>query len=75
MSHVLVRNLDDSTLEQLKARARENGRSLQAELSEILKNAGTSNEEIRVKAERFAHRLRARRHTDSADFVAKDRQR
>ena len=39
MSEVLVRNLDESVVEQLKTRARGNGRSLQAELKLILEQA------------------------------------
>ena len=36
MSEVLIRNLDEPVVEQLKARARVNGRSLRAELKPIL---------------------------------------
>ena len=39
MSEVLVRNLDEAVVEQLKARARGSGRSLQAELKLILEQA------------------------------------
>jgi plasmid stability protein len=36
MGDVLVRNLDDAVIASLKRRANENGRSMQAELNEIL---------------------------------------
>ena len=39
MSEVLVRNLEEAVVEQLKVRARGNGRSLQAELKLILEQA------------------------------------
>src|SRR6266545_575628 len=39
MANVLVRNLDDDVLKQLKAAAKAHGRSLQAEIHEVLRNA------------------------------------
>ncbi|MBI4482063.1 MAG: hypothetical protein HY652_04135 [Acidobacteria bacterium] len=75
MSQVLVRDLDFAVIERLKARARQNGRSLQAELKDILERAARSNTDVRAKAERFARRLANRRHSDSAALLAQDRKR
>jgi hypothetical protein len=36
MAQVIIRNLDPETVEALKARAKRNGRSLEAELREVL---------------------------------------
>lgn len=58
MAEVLVRNLDEAVVEQLKGRARGNGRSLQAELKLILEQAARpgssrpSRGEYRVLADR-----------------------
>lgn len=39
MGQIIVRKLDDKVLEQIKARAKANGRSAEAEVREILKQA------------------------------------
>src|ERR1041384_2538215 len=39
MANVLIRNLDDHVLEQLKTAAKAHGRSLQAEIHDVLHNA------------------------------------
>lgn len=39
MAQIIVRNLDDSVVEQLKNRARTNGRSLEAEVRLILEQS------------------------------------
>ncbi len=72
MSEVLVRNLDDVTVERLKARARGNGRSLQAELKFILERAAgpaperPSRSEYRALADRVRAALGDRPQADSA---------
>lgn len=79
MSEVLVRNLDEAVVEQLKDRARGNGRSLQAELKLILEQAvqrGTSRPsrgEYRVLADWVRASLGDRPQTDSAALLAEDR--
>jgi hypothetical protein len=76
VSQVLVRNLDSRVLERLKARARRNGRSLQAELKEILEAASQVDLiDARLVADRIRHSLRARRTTDSGASQAGDRRR
>ena len=79
MSEVLVRNLDESVVERLKARARGNGRSLQAELKLILEQAAQparpSRAAYRVLAERVRASLKEQTQTDSAVLLAEDRAR
>ena len=42
MAQILVRDLDDRIVKRLKARARRNGRSLQAEVKSILERSAQS---------------------------------
>jgi len=76
MAQVLIRELDARVVRRLKDRAREHGRSLEAELRGILEQAAESNlSEARSLAARLRRRLRGRAHTDSAVLVAEDRRR
>jgi plasmid stability protein len=76
MSQVLVRDLDPPILERLKARARRHGRSLQAELKEILEAATEADLlDARLVADRIRRSLRGRRTTDSGESQAEDRRR
>jgi plasmid stability protein len=81
MPEVLVRNLDEAVVEQLKNRARGNGRSLQAELKLILEHAARpesarpSRAEYRVLADRVRAALGNRLQSDSAALLAEDRTR
>ena len=81
MSEVLVRNLDEAVVEQLKARARSSGRSLQAELKLILEQAAQSmsgrlsREAYRALADQARTTLQDRRPGDSAALLADDRAR
>jgi plasmid stability protein len=76
MAQVLVRNLEAAIVDRLKRRARRHGRSLQAELYEILERASrTDIEDARRVAERIRRKLADRQHTDSAQLVGKDRAR
>lgn len=76
MAHVLIRDLDDDVLEQLKAAARAHGRSLQAEVHDILHRASTRNlAETRRLSARWLKRLRASTRSDSTALVRDDRDR
>ena len=76
MAQVLIRDLHARVVRRLKDRAREHGRSLEAELRGILEQAAESNlSEARSLAARLRRRLRGRAHTDSAVLVAEDRRR
>jgi plasmid stability protein len=81
MSEVLVRNLDEAVVERLKARARGNGRSLQAELKLNLEQAvqpatgRPSRGEYRSLADHVRAALGDRPQPDSAALLAEDRAR
>jgi len=72
--NVLIRDLDDDVLEQLKAAAKANRRSLQAEIHEVLRRASTRNlAETRRLSAQWLKRLRNRDHSDSATLIREDR--
>jgi plasmid stability protein len=74
MPDVLVRNLDDDVLEQLKAAAKANGRSLQAEIHDVLRRANTRNlAETRRLSAKWLKRLSGPTHSDSAALIREDR--
>ena len=75
MGSIVVRGLDQQTIERLKERARLNGRSLQQEVKKILEcTAGTlTMPEARRLAERWRRRLRGRSFSDSARLIREDR--
>ena len=76
MADVLVRDIDPDVLEALKGRARQHGRSLQAELKTILEQAAQVNMiDARATAERIRRSLRKGKHSDSAALLAQDRAR
>ncbi len=81
MSEILVRNLDDAVVEQLEARARDSGRSLQAELKLLLEQAAQpasarlSRAAYRALADQIRASLGTRPQTDSATLLAEDRAR
>jgi len=74
MANVLVRDLDDEVLKELKASAKAHGRSLQAEIHDVLERAGTRNlAETRRLSGRWLRRLRRSSHSDSAALIRDDR--
>jgi plasmid stability protein len=76
MAKVLIRDLDDRTVERLKKRASRNRRSLQAELQLIVERAAASDViESRSVAARIRKKLAGRAHSDSAALLADDRRR
>jgi plasmid stability protein len=77
MASVLVRDLDPAVVERLKARAKENGRSLQKELKVIVEAAAAQATwaEARVGAERIRRMLGGRRFSDSTELIREDRDR
>lgn len=81
MPDVLVRNLDEAVVEQLKARAQEHGRSLQAELKRIIEEAARpeakplSRAESRALAARIRAMIGDRPQTDSGVLQAEGRER
>ena len=77
MAQVLVRGLDDTTIELLKQRAMSNGRSLQAELKAILEEQArmAHKAEARALAARIRQCIASRSQSDSGALQAEDRQR
>jgi antitoxin FitA len=76
MAQVLIRDLDERTVEKLKRRASRNHRSLQAELQIIVERAAeTDVVEGRAVAARIRRKLGDRKHSDSAALIAADRRR
>lgn len=77
MAQVLVRDLDASVVEKLKARAADHGRSLQAELKAILEAQVTqvTKAEARALAASIRRRIGVRPQTDSGMLQAEDRER
>ena len=81
MSEVVVPNLDEGVVEQLEARARGGGRSLQAELKLILEEAArpASARPTRAEYRAFVEQVRAalgtRLQADSAALLSEDRAR
>jgi len=76
MASLLVRDLDDDVLAQLKASAKAHGRSLQAEIHEALRHAATRSiaETGRLSA-RWLKRLHASPQSDSTLLIRGDRRR
>lgn len=76
MAEVLVRDLEPETIERLKARARQHGRSLQGEVKAILEAAAPlSMSEARELAEHWQRRLAGQIEGDSSDLLREDRER
>lgn len=74
MPNLLIRDLDDDVLEQLKAAAKANGRSLQAEIHDVLRRANTRNlAETRRLSATWLKRLSGLKHSDSAALIREDR--
>jgi antitoxin FitA len=74
VANVLVRDLDDDVLSRLKAAAKTHGRSLQAEIHEVLRAASLrSLAETRRLSIRWIKSLSGTRHSDSAALIRRDR--
>lgn len=76
MATVLVRHLDPAMVRRLKARAKRHGRSLQAELKQILEQAATPEmPDWRKRIDALRAQFAGRRFTDSTALIRRDRQR
>lgn len=76
MAQVLIRNIDNEAMAQLKARARRKGVSLERELRTILTETARLDETgFRERAAAFRRKLAGRRHTDSTQLIREDRDR
>jgi plasmid stability protein len=76
MAQVIVKGLDESVLERLKARAKQHGHTLQSELKTIIEQAAQQDfASARKLAAQLRRKLAGRTHTDSAELVSEDRSR
>ncbi len=74
MANILVRALDEDVLRRLKAAAEANGRSLQAEIHDVLQRASTRNlAETRRLSAKWLKRLSHSSQSDSAALIREDR--
>ena len=76
--NVLVRNIDEETLNKLKGKAKTNNRSLQEELKSLLEmHAGPDIEEVRAMARESIRKYKAegRKFSDSTKDIREDRER
>ncbi len=74
MPQILIRNLDDATIERLKLRAAQSGRSLQAEVKMILDQAANvDSQTARLAVARIREKLKARTASDSTDLLREER--
>jgi len=74
MPNVLVRNLDEGVLKELKAAAKAHGRSLQAEIHAVLQNASARRlAKTRRLSAQWMKRLRGSTQSDSAALIREDR--
>jgi len=77
MASVTIRNLDDEVMTRLKARAKANSRSLEAELRVILSESARTFQaaELRARAERIAAMTPDAPQTDSVELLSELRNR
>ena len=78
MANLTIRNLDDAVVEKLKARAKENQRSLEAEIRILLTE--TTERPSRKTFRELAERISAMtpegvKQTDSVELLREDRER
>jgi len=70
MPNILVRDLTPETVKHLKARAHRNGRSMQAELKNILESAARAESlEAAVLSARIRRMLSGAAHSDSTELT------
>lgn len=76
MAQILVRDLDEEVVEQLKKRAQKGGRSLQSEVKNIIEQAARMDMESALKlVNAIRKKFKKRKMTDSTDLVREDRNR
>ncbi len=76
MSQLLIRNLEDKTVELLKSQAKLHNRSLQGEVKQMLEeNVKMSMKDARVKAKRIRASFGKKIFSDSANLIREDRNR
>jgi plasmid stability protein len=76
MAQIIVRNLDDAVVDRLKARARTNDRSLEAEVRLILEQSSrVDTVQARQIVMERRKKLQGREFVDSVELIREDRDR
>jgi plasmid stability protein len=76
MPDILVRGLDAEKIKRLKARARQNGRSLQSEARRLLEQAvDVGTDQIDAVLDRWKKQFAGRKFSGSAKLIREDRRR
>ncbi|HVI23390.1 MAG TPA: Arc family DNA-binding protein [Myxococcales bacterium] len=77
MADILIRRLPKEVVSRLKKRAAAKGRSLQAELKEVLVEAARPDDLAKVReiARQLRLRTKGRPQTDSVELLREDRER
>ena len=76
MAQILVRKLPDAVVERLKARAKRNSRSLEAEVRAILEDSVAKDKAAFLNAaDEMRARLSGRNHTETLELLREDRDR
>jgi plasmid stability protein len=76
MAQIIVRNLDDVVVERLKTRARDNDRSLEAEVRHILEQSAKMDmAQARLIVMERRKKLQGRKFADSVELIREDRDR
>ncbi len=76
MPDILIRDLDEQIVKRLKSRAKAHGRSLQAEVHQLLKQgAGHGPEEVAAVFDKWKQRFAGRKFSSSAAIIRQDRRR
>lgn len=78
MANLTIRNVDDEVVKRLKKKAKDNNRSLEAEVRELLKQSANrkSTNELLAIADRIAAMTpKGVKQTDSAELLREDRDR
>ena len=76
MAQILVRKLPEGIVERLKARAKRHGRSLEAEVGDVLQQAVTKEKaEFLETADAMRARLAGSHHTGILELLREDRDR
>ena len=76
MPDILIRDLDPNTIERLKVRAKQHGRSLQSELKTLVQRAAhAGGHEVAALLDGWEKRFAGRKFSSSAGLVREDRRR
>ncbi len=76
MAQIIICNLDDAVVERLKARAKANGRSLEAEVRYILEqSAKVDMATARQHVMEIRKKLDGRKFPDTVELIREDRDR